>query len=156
MGKRNFWGWEWRVLEGKEELEVGLLKLGSCRREREDTKEPVNWREAKDGEAGASLQKEKFGLWEKIVVGPQERKTTCFNCLSFYCQTSYSSSWKRIQGEDGLCFPVNSIPTAVPHLPYACSLPTEGQRGWGWLGQLLGGQAVSLCLLRPARSSSPL
>lgn len=60
---------EWRVLEGKEDLEVGLLKLGSCRRAREGIREPVNWREAKDSEAGARLPKEKFRLWEKIVVG---------------------------------------------------------------------------------------
>lgn len=36
--------WEWRVLEGKEELEVGLLKARSFNKEREGIEEPVNWR----------------------------------------------------------------------------------------------------------------
>lgn len=56
-------------------------------------------------------------------------KTTCFSCLSFYCQMSYSSSWKRIQGEDDLCFLASSIPSTVPRFPRAWGLPPEGQRG---------------------------
>lgn len=126
LGKGNFWGWEWRVLEGRGRAGSGFAEAGELQ-EGNTRYQSICELEGSEGWQGWSQTAEgKIQAVGENSGRTQERKSACFNCLSFYCQMSSSSSWKRIRGEDSLCFPVNSIPATVPHYPYACSLPTAG------------------------------
>lgn len=132
---------------GEEELEAGLLELGSCRREREGIKELVNWREAKDGEAGARLQKEKFSLCEKRVVGPQKgKKKLASTALPSMAKCPIPHPGKGYRGKI-VCASQRTASQAQSHAsPVPAAGPQKGSedgagRGSGW------DRAASPCLV---------
>lgn len=130
---RELWRLGMESFRGTGRAGSGLLKLGSGRREREGVKEPVNWREVKDAEPRARLQREKFSLWEKALVGPQEGKPTCFTAFPYTARCPIPCPGRGYR-ERWSVFPCKQHPSCSPTLALCLQRGSEAGAGWGTAG----------------------